>query len=206
MTSATPPSSRSERRDATRTALLDATLALLLEDGFEAATTRAIASRAGMTHGAVQHHFGTRQQLVGAAVERWGRQMVAQAFSQPLGDGDERELAARLLGMLWDFHAEPPGPVVFELLHAARHEPAVAAQVRRGMGSLWELVLAAARDLTPSYARRVGYEDHLRLVIGSMRGLVMMQAPGVESALLGRERFIELALASFEALPEPEPS
>lgn len=52
-----------------RAALLEAALALFAERGFEGASTRAIAERAGVPQGLVRHHFGSKEGLFREAVD-----------------------------------------------------------------------------------------------------------------------------------------
>jgi AcrR family transcriptional regulator len=61
--------SQSERRAATRRALLDAGRDLFAERGFAAAGQEDIVERAGVTRGALSHHFGTKQGLFRSVVE-----------------------------------------------------------------------------------------------------------------------------------------
>ena len=63
-----------ERRDETRGKLLDATIECLLASGYQATTTRRVAELAGVSAGAMTHHFPQRVDLVGAAVERLAEQ------------------------------------------------------------------------------------------------------------------------------------
>src|SRR5690242_5936361 len=58
-----------QRRAETRAKLLDAAIESLLEVGYAATTTRAVAQRAGVSSGAQTHHFPRRVDLVAAAVE-----------------------------------------------------------------------------------------------------------------------------------------
>ena len=62
--------SQAERSTATREALLDATIACLVEDGYANTTTSRVAERAGVSRGAHLHHFKTRTALVAAAMGR----------------------------------------------------------------------------------------------------------------------------------------
>ena len=68
-------------RDAERTkaAILEAARHLLAEQDFSAVSIRDIAAAAGVSHGLVQHHFGTREQLVAEIV----RQEVAELAASP---------------------------------------------------------------------------------------------------------------------------
>jgi AcrR family transcriptional regulator len=60
---------QTERRAATRRALLDAGRELFAERGFAAAGQEEIVERAGVTRGALSHHFATKQGLFRAVVE-----------------------------------------------------------------------------------------------------------------------------------------
>lgn len=52
---------QAERRESTRAALLDAARALFTEKGFAATGREEIAERAGVTRGALYHHFDSKQ-------------------------------------------------------------------------------------------------------------------------------------------------
>lgn len=68
---------QSERVEATRRKIIDAALTLLREDGFKSATLQAIARRAEVSMGALQHHFESRDVLM--------QRLVAEVMA-PLGD------------------------------------------------------------------------------------------------------------------------
>jgi AcrR family transcriptional regulator len=61
--------SQAERSAATRQALLDAGRALFAERGFAGAGQEEIVERAGVTRGALSHHFATKQGLFLAVVQ-----------------------------------------------------------------------------------------------------------------------------------------
>jgi AcrR family transcriptional regulator len=58
-----------ERSRATRARLLEAAIACLAELGYHASTVAVVAERAGVSRGATQHHFPTRDDLFTAALE-----------------------------------------------------------------------------------------------------------------------------------------
>jgi AcrR family transcriptional regulator len=60
---------RSQRRGEVRRAILDATEALILEDGFERFSMRRLVARCGYTAPTLYHHFGDKQGLLDALVE-----------------------------------------------------------------------------------------------------------------------------------------
>lgn len=61
---------QAERTEATTTALVDAARALFARDGFDATSLDAVAARAGVTKGAVYHHFEGKRQLFEAVFSR----------------------------------------------------------------------------------------------------------------------------------------
>jgi AcrR family transcriptional regulator len=58
-----------DRSRATRQALLTAAVECLAEYGWAASTVSVVAARAGVSRGAAQHHFPTREALMTAAIE-----------------------------------------------------------------------------------------------------------------------------------------
>lgn len=54
--------------------LLDAAIQIAGREGLSAVTYRAVAARAGVTHGLVRHHFGTREQLLNEAFRQAAEQ------------------------------------------------------------------------------------------------------------------------------------
>src|ERR1700744_4471142 len=99
--------SQAERSAATRQALLDATVACLVEDGYASTTTSRVAERAGVSRGAHLHHFQTRHAPVAAAMEppaeRRGAELLAAAERLPAG----RERLVQGLDLLWSGYASP---------------------------------------------------------------------------------------------------
>jgi AcrR family transcriptional regulator len=61
-----------------RRALIDASLALISEEGFSALTLREVARRAGVTHAAPYRHFADKEALLAAVAEEGFRSMATQ--------------------------------------------------------------------------------------------------------------------------------
>jgi AcrR family transcriptional regulator len=75
-----------------RAAILEAALAAFAERGYARATMRDIAQRAGVTHGLVQRHFGSKESLFLAAVP------ASRHWDNMIG-GDPSELPDRIAQM-----------------------------------------------------------------------------------------------------------
>ena len=56
-------------REAKRTELLDAALAVIAEEGIAAASLRRVAERAGCSTGAVTYYFANREEMMAAVIE-----------------------------------------------------------------------------------------------------------------------------------------
>lgn len=82
-----------------RDRLVSATLTALKEDGFAAATSRAVAARAGVNQALVFYYFGSMDALLLAAVDATNEERLA-AYRSALADartlGDVIEVATRL--------------------------------------------------------------------------------------------------------------
>lgn len=108
--------------DSTRAALLDAAERLFLEKGYEQVSVRGINVAAGMNPAAVNYHFGTKQDLVAALLERrlgplWANPLVA--MERQLAEGRPpvvEELADLLVRPLDELTTRPRGRMLMHLL------------------------------------------------------------------------------------------
>lgn len=72
-----------QRRTETRRKLLGAAIALICEQGYGGLTTAEVATRSGLTRGAVQHHFGNADDICLALVDDFAERLDA---SKPVAD------------------------------------------------------------------------------------------------------------------------
>ena len=101
----TLPLRREEKKMLTRQLVLAAALAEFRENGFDAASTAAIAQRAGVSHGAVFTVEPTKEKLAVAAFDGEVRSVGEQAFARAFGGGEN--VADRVMGIfsaLFDFY------------------------------------------------------------------------------------------------------
>ncbi len=128
-----------ERSAATRRILLDATVACLAELGYTGTTSAAVAEKAGLSRGAQLHHFGTRDQLVVAAVEHLVQKRLRRVrealagLSAAVTQGEQRpgrkESQEAVLGLLAEALSGPLYAATLELWVAARSYPDLRAQL-----------------------------------------------------------------------------
>src|SRR4249920_734362 len=85
----------------TRARLIDATLAIILEQGLGAATAAGIARRAGVTWGAAQHHFGSKANIFEAILASAYARYVAIMSEPALRRGSRTQRSGRFIARLW---------------------------------------------------------------------------------------------------------
>lgn len=110
-----------ERTSATRARLIEATLDILLAKGYAAATTVDIAARAGLTRGALAHHFESKEELVVEAVDHLLKSTTGEigAYASQVGKGSLS--ISDFLDRLWIIFSGPFFMVALEHITAARH-------------------------------------------------------------------------------------
>jgi AcrR family transcriptional regulator len=91
----------------TRERVIEAAAACVAEEGFAAAHTNRIAERAGVTWGVLQYHFGDKDGLLDAVLER-GMESVEQGFASLTIEGDDvRERVAAVVDAGWRVFTSP---------------------------------------------------------------------------------------------------
>ncbi|MFJ5551025.1 TetR/AcrR family transcriptional regulator [Streptomyces sp. NPDC093225] len=102
------PSVNEELRRRSRERLLQATVELVAERGYEATTLADIADRAGAARGLVSYYFPGKRQLLQSAVHRLMHRTLAAALEREPRTDDGRELLARAIDAILGLAREQP--------------------------------------------------------------------------------------------------
>src|SRR3954471_2825718 len=159
-----------ERRAETRAKLLDATIESLVEVGYAATTTRAVAERAGVSNGAQTHHFPRRVDLVAAAVERLTEERIGAMRAAATDQG-----VGGLLDLLWADFSGPIFKVSVKLWIAADDEP----ELYERLVPLERVLARAIAEANAELAREIGHDDleaRFITVLAAIRGLALSEA------------------------------
>lgn len=165
------PRTQAQRRDEMRHALLEAAVDSLVELGFARTTTLEVQRRAGVSRGALLHHFPSKAELlvatIGHLAERRGRALKHSAQGLPAGP---RRVDA-VLELLWESFAGPMFQVAIELRAAARTD----VELRRALTPIERLVRERIIHQTgtmigPELAERPGFAVALDLTLHLMIG------------------------------------
>ncbi len=163
---------QAQRREQTRTALLDATIDCLVELGYARTSMQEICARAGVSKGAVQHHFSAKAELMAAAVEHLTNRLRGQlaASLDELPGGGSGVAAA--IDLLWRGYSGTLSTAATELWVAARTDPELRAAIRpvdRALGrATLEHVTQVAGELPPERAEMLFW-----LTVNLTRGLAL---------------------------------
>lgn len=98
--------SQEDRRVATQTALLEAARPLFAERGFAAVSADEIVRAAGVTRGALHHHYGDKRGLFQAVFEQVEVEIMNDLASF-VADGVDTDLLPRALGAFLDICEKP---------------------------------------------------------------------------------------------------
>ncbi|MEO3768404.1 TetR/AcrR family transcriptional regulator [Streptomyces sp. B8F3] len=162
-----------DRSRATRRRLLEAAVACLAELGWGGSTVSVVAERAGVSRGAAQHHFPTREDLFTAAVEHVAAERSAALRALPPAAG-----AADLL------RADAAGATADPAIAAA--DPAIAAVVRGVVDLYTGPLFRAALQLWVAAAN----EEQLRPRVAALEARVGREAHRMTVALLGADESV----------------
>jgi AcrR family transcriptional regulator len=117
---------QAQRSSETKAALLDATLDLLVESGYKATTTTAVAERAGVSLGALLHHFPTKTDLLTAAIGHAFDRRTAEYRRAMVAVDDAEDKLDATLDLLWSMWTGPTFTAFVELWVAARTDAELA--------------------------------------------------------------------------------
>jgi AcrR family transcriptional regulator len=133
-----------ERTPSTRDALLDATEAIMLDDGYAAVSTRRLAAKAGTDKALIHYYFGTMDDLFIALFRRnaeLGAERLGQALASP-----------QPLWAVWDaMHDRSSTALMTEFIALANHRKEVKAVMVENSRKFRRMQLDGLADVLKSY-------------------------------------------------------
>ncbi|MFI0847738.1 TetR/AcrR family transcriptional regulator [Mesorhizobium sp. IMUNJ 23232] len=160
-----------ERSTETRTLFIEAVINSLCDVGYARSTTQEICRRAGATTGAMQHHFGSKDELVVAALDRLFseiRDRLEAITAAPGAFVEER--CRKLVRELWEaYYGQRRYAAVWEIVVGSRgeaglHERVVHHRVEslRTLQSIWDRTFTASDGTANA--------DALHFALSTLRG------------------------------------
>jgi AcrR family transcriptional regulator len=162
------------RADHTRALVIEETVRCILDEGFEAASARHIAERAGVTWGVIQYHFGDREALMMAVVDE-GYAHLLEALRTPpdaLANMNARKRIEAIVSASWEAFSTPTSMAALEILIATRAvRDSSSTEHLEALGvALSDLGRQIGRGLHAAHAAAIG-----NLLWAALRGMVLAQ-------------------------------
>ncbi|MET9907195.1 TetR/AcrR family transcriptional regulator [Streptomyces sp. NPDC006476] len=159
---------KQDRSRATRQRLLEAAVACLAEHGWAGSTVTVVAERAGVSRGAAQHHFPTREDLFTAAVEYVAEERsTALRALFPQGAADRRVVVAALV----DLYTGPLFRAALHLWVAASNEDQLRPRVTELESHVGRETHRIAIELLNADESRPGVRETVQGLLDMARGL-----------------------------------
>ncbi len=186
---------------ASRDRVLDAVITIVARRGLDAVSVRNVAAEAGVSGGAVQHHFPTKHSMLGEAMDAVVDRVRARIARVPTGTAPAalRGIAAQLVPL--DPQRAAEGRVCLAFLARAAVDPELAAHHQnrwQQLEDVFSALFAASRGrASPTPADRTA----AGLLLGLLDGLAI--AGLIETDRLPARRIRALIAAQLDLLLDP---
>jgi len=200
--------SHAERTAETRARVIAAVLDSVAEVGFQRTTAAEIARRAGVTWGAVQHHFGGKDGLLVAVVEDSFNRFAARLESIPEEGESLQKRASHFIDRAWEHFSSPEYRSTFEILlnYLGREDVASTTRWQERMFRAWdEIWMRLFHDASIGRRRHRVLEHYAVSTLSGLASTLMLE--GAEAVLRQEELdLLKRTLArELTRRPEEEP-
>ncbi|WP_234332587.1 TetR/AcrR family transcriptional regulator [Streptomyces sp. NRRL S-87] len=161
---------KQDRSRATRQRLLEAAVACLADHGWAGSTVAVVAERAGVSRGAAQHHFPTREDLFTAAVEYVAEERSA-ALRGLFAEGAGRAARPAVVGALVDLYTGTLFRAALQLWVAASNEDQLRPRVTELEARVGRETHRIAVELLGADESRPGTRETVQGLLDMARGL-----------------------------------
>lgn len=160
-----------ERSAAMQRRLLEATVSALYEKGYGGTTTLEVQQRAGVSRGALLHHYASRAELMVAAMEHLTRERIAEVLTIARSNPPSGKRIEWAVGVLWSTFEGPMYTASLELWLAARNDDELLTALLPQERILGQAIRGMCADLFGPQAREsTAWDDTLELLLDAMRG------------------------------------
>lgn len=171
-----------DRSAETRVRIIDAAVERLYLSGYSAATMAAIAEKAGVTRGAIIHHFANMNELMVAVAIHISESQFELNYKRLMAIPKGRKRFLGIVDMEWDLALAPSTSALLKILVESKNHADLSKR-------LPEIQLGTEKRYREMYwdiAREAGIKDHeairsmFQLHICTTRGLAMTAMAGAD--------------------------
>jgi AcrR family transcriptional regulator len=199
------PSARGQRaRDArarqTRARVLDSAVACIDELGITRASSNEIARRADTTWGTIQHHFGSRSELLLAVIESNFAALKSRVSDVAVVGGTTLDRLQALADLLWDYCSDVRFRVTVEILLDLRRDPEASEPVTQRVSLANKEMTAVWDGLCDQVLGRPVDPAVQRILFASARGFALHRHMNTGEGAFTQERalLVRLLAASLD--------
>jgi AcrR family transcriptional regulator len=180
---------QAERTAEMRARLIQAAITCLFRTGYTSTTVSAVADEAGVSRGAMTHHFKAKTDLMLAVVQSVF-ESDSEVYNASIAEMEPARWLERLPQTMWSVMSKPSGVAVMEIMLASRSEPDLADQLRvlqkriEDRAHLWSAERIRAAGLKPVPQAEAIHELYVAAVRGlTLESVFMNNADGVQRSL-----------------------
>jgi AcrR family transcriptional regulator len=172
--------SQAERSAATSASLIAATITSLYEKGYAATSTTQVAQLAGVSRGAMLHHYPTKVHLMAATVYATYASDISAYQAVSVVDGEQNDYLDRLIDTAWSCFRSPSGIAQTEIWMATRSDVDLASAVLPVHAAIvGQSVQALKSVLHDRVADKTLKADYiLTYLVSTLRGLSLQHVLG----------------------------
>ena len=173
------------RAERTRALVIDETIRCISEEGFAAASAKHITERAGVTWGVVQYHFGDRDGLLMAVVDKGFAELIEALRELPPTGENVYGRTEFIVNAAWEAFSSPTSMAALEILIATRamRDTGASEHLAALGATMAKLGKRTGEGLRARHAAAIG-----NLIWATLRGLVVAALTVPEPLDTRRER------------------
>jgi AcrR family transcriptional regulator len=180
--------SHAERTAETRAKIVAAAVASVAEVGFARTTAAQITRRAGVTWGAVQHHFGDKDGMWVAVLENSFERFASRLDDAALEEAGLEKRASLFVDRAWEHFASPLYRSTYEILldQAGREGPPDEPTWQERMFRAWDRIwMRIFGDAPVSRGRHFVLQHYTIAALSGLASVLTLE--GAEARLRGAE-------------------
>jgi AcrR family transcriptional regulator len=191
---------QAERTAATRERIVRAVVESIAEIGFQKTTANEITRRAGVTWGAVQHHFGGKDGILAAVLQESFERFAVRLAEVPTEGASLAERVSAFVDIAWAHFGSPDYRSTFEILLNYTQDtddglPIWESEMLRAWNRVWSKIFA---DVSLPRRKTVALQAFSISLVSGMAALAMLRRAvepvhGAELDLLKRTLVREMS-------------
>lgn len=170
-----------ERSAETRRKLVEAAIAVLDEAGYANLTISKVTEHAGLTNGAMQHHFPSRGDLLLAVLDALYPVLEIPVETIAAQKLSVRERVGTLVDQLWQIYSRPEYLAIWDIAFGTRSDPTLHPRLKSYQRDIAVRMLAHLAALFADVGLPRGGSDRIFALVASyLRGLALQTVFGVD--------------------------